>query len=77
MAQLPPGALDAGPSHPVTCHDFCQSHNVLGVGVEPRRLITEVMGDASSTCGGADASGRPLRVLHMAELVDERLRQLG
>ncbi len=129
VARLPRGALDTGPFHPVTYHDFCQSHNVLGIQAEPRRLITEVMGlelremeEANSCCGfggsfsidhprvsrqiverkltnvdatgapivvtdnpgcilhlrgSADASGRPLRVLHVAELVDERLRQLG
>ena len=26
--------------------------------------------------GGCDAAGRPLRVRHLAELVDERLRRL-
>jgi Fe-S oxidoreductase len=128
VARPPKGALDAGPFHPVTYHDFCQSHNVLGLRDEPRRLITEVMGldlrempEADSCCGfggsfsidhprvsrhiverklanidaagapivvtdnpgcilhlrgSADASGRPLRVLHMAELVSERLRQM-
>ncbi len=129
VAQLPRGALDAGPFHPVTYHHFCQSHNVLGLRAEPLRLITEVMGlelremeEADACCGfggsfsidhprvsrhiaertlsnvvatgapvvvtdnpgcilhlrgSADASHRPLRVLHLAELVDERLRQLG
>lgn len=127
VAQLPRDALNAGPFHPVTYHYFCQSHNVLGMREEPRRLITEVMGlemaemnEASTCCGfggsvsidhprvskhiverklvnidatgaplvitdnpgcilhlrgSVDASGRPQRVLHMAELVDERLRQ--
>jgi Fe-S oxidoreductase len=127
VAQLPEGILDCGPFPPVTYHYFCQSHNVLQIREEPRRLISGVMGlelremeEASSCCGfggsfsidhprvsrhiverklanidatgaplvttdnpgcilhlrgSADASGRPLRVLHIAELVDERLRQ--
>lgn len=127
VAQLPKDALKAGPFHPVTYHYFCQSHTVLGMREEPRRLITEVMGlelvkmNEELTCcgfggsvsidhprvskhivdrkltnidatgaplvitdnpgcilhlrGSVDASGRPQRVLHMAELVDERLRQ--
>lgn len=129
VAQLPPGALDAGPFHPVTYHDFCQSHNVLGLRTEPRRLITEVLGlelremEGEAACcgfggsfsvehprvsrhiverklarieatgavvvvtdnpgcilhlrGSADAAGQPMRVIHVAELVDERLKQLG
>lgn len=129
VARPSKGALDAGPFHPVTYHDFCQSHNVLGISAEPRWLIREVMGlelremeDSDSCCGfggsfsvehprvsrliaerkletaaatgvpivvtdnpgcilhlrGAiDAAGRPLRVLHMAELLDERIRQMG
>lgn len=129
VAQLPKDALNAGPFHPVTYHYFCQSHNVLGIKEEPKRLIVDVMGldlremnEASTCCGfggsvsidhpemarhiverklanvdatgarlvitdnpgcilhlrgSVDASGRPVRVLHVAELVDERLRQLG
>ncbi|HEX9015545.1 MAG TPA: (Fe-S)-binding protein, partial [Chloroflexota bacterium] len=129
VARLEAGALDAGPFYPVTYHYFCQSHNVLGLREEPKRLLSEVMGleyremDEASTCcgfggsvsidhpemarhiverklnnidatgaplvitdnpgcilhlrGSADASGRPVRVLHIAELVDERLRQFG
>ncbi|RPJ20141.1 MAG: (Fe-S)-binding protein [Planctomycetaceae bacterium] len=128
VARLPAGCLDAGPFHPVTYHHFCQSHNVLKIREEPKRLITEVMGmelremnEASTCCGfggsvsidhpsmakhiverklaniddtgaplvitdnpgcilhlrgSVDASGRTVRVLHVAELVDERLRQL-
>lgn len=127
VAQLPAGALDTGPFHPVTYHYFCQSHNVLGLKTEPRRLISEVMKldlrdlEEAATCcgfggsvsidhprvakhiverklanveatgapvivtdnpgcilhlrGAIDASGRPQRVLHLAELVDARLSQ--
>lgn len=129
VARLEKGALDAGEFHPVTYHNFCQSHNVLGIKEEPLRLISDVLGlelrhmqGAAECCGfggsfsvdhpqvsrhiveqklanidatGAplvitdnpgciihlrgtvDASGRPVRVLHVAELVDERLRQAG
>jgi L-lactate dehydrogenase complex protein LldF len=129
VARLSPGALDVGQFHPVTYHNFCQSHNVLGIRDEPRRLITDVLGlelremDGATTCcgfggsfsvdhpqvsrhiveqklanidatgaplvitdnpgciihlrGTVDASGRAVRVLHVAELVDERLRQAG
>ena len=125
VARLPPGALANGHRVAVTYHDFCQSHNVLGIREEPRRLIRDVLGldlremeDSSVCCGfgGAfslehprvarhiverklanadatqaevlvtdnpgcimhlrgtvDASGRPLRVLHIAELIAERL----
>ncbi|MDP9374487.1 MAG: LUD domain-containing protein, partial [Chloroflexota bacterium] len=135
VARLPDGALhpqagrgdgaDAGPGR-VTYHNFCQSHNVLGLKDEPRRLIRDVMGlelvelpEAAVCCGfggsvsmdhphlaehilarklrnldqtgartlvtdnpgcimhlrgGIDASGRNVRVLHLVELLDDRLR---
>ena len=126
VARLPDGALAAPGGEPVTYHNFCQSHNVLGLRDEPRRLIRDVMGlelvelpEAAVCCGfggsvsgdhpqlaehilarklanldqtgartlvtdnpgcimhlrgGMDASGRSVRVLHLAELLDERLR---
>jgi L-lactate dehydrogenase complex protein LldF len=126
VARLPDGALAAPGGEPVTYHNFCQSHNVLGLKEEPRALIERVMGlelvelpEASVCCGfggsvsadypelsegilarklenvdqtgvytlvtdnpgcimhlrgGMDASGRSVRVLHLAELLDERLR---
>jgi L-lactate dehydrogenase complex protein LldF len=129
VARLKAGALAVGEFHPVTYHNFCQSHNVLGIRDEPRRLITDVLGlelrelEGAAVCcgfggsfsidhpqvsrhiaeqklanidatgaplvitdnpgciihlrGTADASGRSIRVLHVAELVDERLRQAG
>ncbi len=109
----------------MTYHNFCQSHNVLGLKEEPRHLIERVMGlemvelpEAAVCCGfggsvsadypelseqilarklenvdqtgvhtlvtdnpgcimhlrgGMDASGRSIRVLHLVELLDERL----
>ena len=129
VAQLPKDSLNAGPFPPVTYHYFCQSHNVLGMKEEPRRLITEVMGldlidmnEASTCCGfggsvsidhpgvsrhiverkldnidatgaplvitdnpgcilhlrgSVDASGRQQQVIHLAELVDERLSRVA
>ncbi|MGI8854760.1 MAG: LUD domain-containing protein [Thermomicrobiales bacterium] len=126
VACLPDGALAAPGGEPVTYHNFCQSHNVLGLKEEPRALIERVMGlelvelpEAAVCCGfggsvsadypelsegilarklanvdetgvrtlvtdnpgcimhlrgGMDASGRAVRVLHLAELLDERLR---
>jgi len=126
VAQLPAGALAAPGGEAVTYHNFCQSHNVLGLKEEPRFLIEQVMGlslvelpEAAVCCGfggsvsvdhpqlaeqilarklqnvdqtgvrtlvtdnpgcimhlrgGMDASGRPVRVLHLAELLDERFR---
>ena|SRR5450759_1147624 len=38
-------------------------------------VITDNPGCILHLRGSVDASGRPQRVLHMAELVDERLRQ--
>lgn len=128
IARLPAGALASDEGYSVTYHNFCQSHNVLGIIEEPRRLITEVLGlrlvemDEAAVCcgfggsvsvdhprvarhiaerkmasidrtgvttvvtdnpgcilhlrGAADGSGRALRVLHVAELVDERLQRL-
>ncbi|MGE5620231.1 MAG: LUD domain-containing protein [Sphingomonadaceae bacterium] len=40
-------------------------------------VITDNPGCILHLRGSADASGRPLRVLHLAELVDARLRQAG
>ena len=40
-------------------------------------LVTDNSGCILHLRGSIDASGRPQRVLHMAELVDERLRQLA
>ena len=126
VAHLPDGALAAPGGEAVTYHNFCQSHNVLGLKQEPRDLIEKVMGltlvelpEAAVCCGfggsvsadypelsehilarklanvdetgartlvtdnpgcimhlrgGVDASGRSVRVLHLAELLDERLR---
>jgi Fe-S oxidoreductase len=128
VARLEDGALAVPetPTGPVTYHNFCQSHNVLGLRAEPLRLIREVMGlelvelpEANVCCGfggsvsmdkpelaehilarklanvdqtgaptlvtdnpgcimhlrgGMDASGRSVRVLHLVELLDERLR---
>jgi Fe-S oxidoreductase len=126
VAQLPDGALATPGGEAVTYHNFCQSHNVLGLKQEPRNLIERVMGleitelpEAAVCCGfggsvsadypelsehilarklanvdqtgarilvtdnpgcimhlrgGMDASGRSVRVLHLAELLDERLR---
>jgi Fe-S oxidoreductase len=128
VARLEDGALAMPESNagPVTYHNFCQSHNVLGLRAEPFRLIREVMGlelvelpEANVCCGfggsvsmdrpelsehilarklanvdltgaptlvtdnpgcimhlrgGMDASGRNVRVLHLVELLDERLR---
>jgi len=126
VARLPDGALATPGGEAVTYHNFCQSHNVLGLKEEPRALIERVMGlelvelpEAAVCCGfggspsvdypevseqilarklenvdqtgvrtlvtdnpgcimhlrgGMDASGRPTRVLHLAELLDERLR---
>lgn len=60
VAQLADGALatpdaDAGP---VTYHNFCQSHNVLGLKAEPLHLIRDVLGrelvdlpEANVCCG--------------------------
>jgi Fe-S oxidoreductase len=57
-AQLPAGALVAGPARTVTYHDACQSANCLGLRPEARRLIQEVMGlplvemaESSRCCG--------------------------
>ena len=124
VARLPDGALAAPGGEPVTYHNFCQSHNVLGLKEEPRALIERVMGlelvelpEAAVCCGfggsvsadypelsagilarklenvdragvrtlvtdnpgcimhlrgGMDASGRTIRVLHLAELLDRR-----
>ena len=126
VARLPDGALAAPGGPAVTYHNFCQSHNVLGLADEPRHLITDVMGlelvelpEAAVCCGfggsvsidhprlgehilarklanvdqtgvstlvtdnpgcimhlrgGMHATGRATRVLHLAELLDERLR---
>ncbi len=126
VADLPDGALHAPGGASVTYHNFCQSHNVLGLREEPRRLIERTMGlelvelpEAAVCCGfggsvsadyphlaeqilarklenvdrtgagtlvtdnpgcimhlrgGIDASGRAVRVLHLVELLDERLR---
>ncbi len=125
VACLPDGALATPGGEAVTYHNFCQSHNVLGLKQEPRDLIERVMGlelvelpEAAVCCGfggsvsvdypevseqilarkldnvdqtgvrtlvtdnpgcimhlrgGMDASGRTVRVLHLAELLDERL----
>jgi Fe-S oxidoreductase len=127
VARLEDGALTTPemPTGPVTYHNFCQSHNVLGLRAEPLRLIREVMGlelvelpEANVCCGfggsvsmdkpelsehilarklanvdqtgvptlvtdnpgcimhlrgGMDASGRTIRVMHLVELLDERL----
>jgi len=125
VARMPEGALSVPGGEPVTYHNFCQSHNVLGLKEEPRDLIERVMGleivelpEAAVCCGfggsvsadypelseqilarklenvdqtgvrtlvtdnpgcimhlrgGMDASGRAIRVLHLAELLDERL----
>jgi len=40
-------------------------------------VVTDNPGCILHLRGSADATGRPLRVLHVAELVDERLRQWG
>ncbi|MCX6020676.1 MAG: heterodisulfide reductase-related iron-sulfur binding cluster, partial [Chloroflexi bacterium] len=59
VARLPDGAL-AGrlPFDAVTYHDACQSHNVLGLRAEPRRLLEGVLGlkvvemrDSAVCCG--------------------------
>jgi Fe-S oxidoreductase len=39
-------------------------------------LVTDNQGCIMHLRGGCDAAGRPLRVRHLAELVDERLRRL-
>ena len=58
VARLPDGALAAPGGEPVTYHNFCQSHNVLGLKEEPRDLIERVMGlelvelpEAAVCCG--------------------------
>jgi L-lactate dehydrogenase complex protein LldF len=59
-----PVALPAGssPGPVVTYHDACQSHNVLGLKAEPRRIIRDVLGlelremDESSVCCGFGGS---------------------
>jgi L-lactate dehydrogenase complex protein LldF len=40
-------------------------------------VITDNPGCIIHLRGSVDASGRSVRVLHVAELVDERLRQAG
>ncbi|HEX9015345.1 MAG TPA: LUD domain-containing protein, partial [Chloroflexota bacterium] len=76
VARLEAGALDAGPFYPVTYHYFCQSHNVLGLREEPKRLLTEVMGleyremdDASTCCGfgGSVSIDHPEMARHIVE----------
>ncbi len=128
VARLPASALNSGTAHAVTYHHFCQSYNVLGIRVEPERLIREIMGlelremEGATTCcgfggsfsidhprvsrhiaerivagvqatgapvvvtdnpgcilhlrGALDAVRSPVRVLHVAELVEERLREM-
>ena len=127
VAQLPDGALATPetPGGPVAYHNFCQSHNVLGLRAEPLHLLRAVMGialvdlpEANVCCGfggsvsldrpelaehilarklanvdesgaatlvtdnpgcimhmrgGIDASGRSVRVMHLVELLDEKL----
>lgn len=125
VARVPKDALSSPGGEAVTYHNFCQSHNVLGLKEEPRYLIEQVMGlelielpEAAVCCGfggsvsadypelsegilarkldnvdqtgvrtlvtdnpgcimhlrgGMDASGRAVRVLHLAELLNERL----
>jgi L-lactate dehydrogenase complex protein LldF len=88
IAQLPDGVLSSGPFEPVTYHHFCQSRNVLGLQSEPLRLIRDVMGldlremdDSVNCCGFGGSfsidSGRSLRVMHLADLVELRLSGLG
>ncbi len=128
VAQLPDGALATPETSggPVAYHNFCQSHNVLGLRAEPLHLLRAVMGialvdlpEANVCCGfggsvsldrpelaehilarklanvddsgaatlitdnpgcimhmrgGIDASGRSVRVMHLVEMLDEKLQ---
>jgi Fe-S oxidoreductase len=68
VARLPAGSLVAGLQPRITYHYFCQSHNVLGIGEEPLRLLHEVCGleivplpEATVCCGfgGSVSLSRP------------------
>jgi L-lactate dehydrogenase complex protein LldF len=46
-------------------------------GTGARVLVTDNQGCIMHIRGGSDAAGRPLRVVHLAELLAERLRSLA